>query len=126
MTSLLTATCTTRDAEPINVSVRDVVIDPYAVDGKLVRLYGFLRQAPEGDALYWDEHDITQSIPSHAVGVHYSSPAPAAAEPDGTYIAVEGIFHATKPPRRGWSSETVALAARYNGALVDARRVHVR
>ena len=126
MTGLLTATCTTRDAEPINVSVRDVVIDPYAVDGKLVRLYGFVHQAPDGDALYWHQSDIKLSIPSHAVGVHYSSPAPSDAEPDGRYVAVEGIFYAAKPPRRGWTSETTAVGERYNGALIDARRVQVR
>ena len=126
ITGLLTATCTTRDAEPINVSVRDVVIDPYAVDGKLVRLHGFLHQAPDGAALYWHEADIKQSIPSHAVGVQYSSPADSAAAPDGTFIVVEGIFHATKPPQRGWSSDTPSFAERYNGALADATRVQVR
>ena len=126
ITGLLTATCRTRDAEPINVSVRDVVIDPYAVDGKLVRLYGFLHQAPDGDALYWHEADIKQSISSHAVGVQYSSPAATEAASDGTLIAVEGIFYATKPPQHGWSSDTPSFAERYNGALVDATRVQVR
>ena len=123
---LLTATCSQPPAEPINVSVRDVVIDPYAVDGKLVRLYGLLHHTADGDALYWHEADIQQSIASHAVGVHYSSPPAAEVERDGMHVAMEGIFYAAKPPRRGRSSKMRAMDERYNGALVGARRVHVR
>ena len=125
--ALLSATCTTREAEPIDVSVRDVAIDPYAVDGKLVRLFGFLHHTREGDALYWLGADTRRSIESQPVAVHFSSTAPAAhQEPDGSYIVLEGIFHATKPQRRGWSSETAAAGERFNGALVDARRVQTR
>lgn len=123
---LLTTSCTTRDPDPIEVSVRDVVIDPYAVDGRLVRLHGLLRHGSSGAALYWPQGDIKHSIASHAVGVHYSSPPVAAGEPDGTYVAVEGFFYAARPPRRGWSSADKAIGPRYNGNLVDARPVRVR
>ena len=124
---LLSTTCTTRDAEPIVVSVRDVVVDPYAVDGKLVRLFGLLHHTRDGDALYWLEADVTRSTDSHAVAVHYSTAAPTPTDAtDGSYVALEGIFYATKPQRRGWSSETAAVPERFNGSLVDARRVQAR
>ena len=127
--ALLSATCTTRDAarEPIEVSVRDVVIDPYAVDGKLVRIYGLLHHTRDGDALYWLEADMKRSAESQAVAVHYASPAPQSDdEADGGHVALEGIFYATKPRRRGWTSETTSVPEQFNGALVDARRVQTR
>lgn len=107
--------------------MRDVVIDPYAVDGKLVRLIGLLHHTRDGDALYWHEADIKRSVGSHGVAVHYSSPAPAShQEADRSHVVLEGIFYATKPQRRGWNSETAGVCERFNGALVDARRIQTR
>ncbi len=124
---LLAATCTSPDAQPIDVSVRDVVIDPYAMDGRRVRLFGFLHHTRERDALYWRGADIKPSIDSDGVAVHYSSRAPASHhETDGSLVVLEGIFHATKPQRRGWNSETAGAGERFNGALVDARRIQTR
>ena len=124
---LLSATSATDEVEPIDVSVRDVVIEPYAVDGKLVRLFGLLHQTGDGDALYWPEPDLKGSGESPRVAVRYSSAAPPSQqEANGSYVALEGIFYATKPPRRGWTSETTAERVQFNGTLVAARRVQVR
>lgn len=113
--ALLTATCSLHDEKPIVVSVRDVVIDPYAVDGKLVNLVGLLHRGPKGDALYWHQQDIEQSNHSHAVSVQLPS-WPDGAGRRGTYVAVEGIFEADHDQR----------GSTFNGALLDARRVQVR
>ena len=113
--ALVTVTCSTREPQPIDVSVRDVVIDPYAVDGKLVRLIGLLRRTPDGDALYWHEADLQRPTESHAVAVELSTVWPEGAERRGTYVVVEGIFEADP------SGGDV-----FNGALLDARHAQIR
>ncbi len=114
--ALVAATCTTREAEPIDVSVRDIVIDPYAVDGKLVRLIGLLHRAPGGDALYWLQHDLERSIHAHGVSVRLSSSWPEGAVRPGTYVAVEGIFEA----------DDERPGSEFNGALLGARNPEIR
>jgi hypothetical protein len=114
--ALITATCAPRETQPIDVSVRDVVIDPYAVDGKLVRLTGRLHRGPQGDALYWHERDVQQSLRSHAVAVDLRSAWPEGADRPGTYVAVEGIFEA----------DADGASAKYNGALLEAREAQLR
>ena len=113
--ALVTVTCSTGEPQPIDVSVRDVVIDPYAVDGKLVRLIGLLHRTPEGDALYWHEADLERPMQSHAVSVDLSTEWPEGAERRGTYVVVEGIFEAD-----------ASDADVFNGALLDARHAQLR
>ena len=110
-----TATCSQNAAKPIDVSVRDVVIDPYAVDGKLVRLIGVLHRSGEGDALYWHERDIQQSNRNHGVAVRLSS-WPEGAERRGAYVAVEGIYEA----------DHEQPGSDLNGAIIEARHAEVR
>jgi hypothetical protein len=111
-----TATCSEHVSEPIEVSVRDVVTDPYAVDGKLVRLSGLLHRSPAGDVLYWHEQDIQRSNQNHAVAVRLSSSWPEGAERRGAYVAVEGVYEADYDEAGSDS----------NGAVLDARSAEVR
>ena len=91
-------------------------MDPYAVDGKLVRLVGRLHRSPAGDVLYWHDEDIEQANQNHGVSVRLSSSWPKGAEQRGTYVAVEGIFEADHDePGRD-----------YNGALLEARHAELR
>ena len=92
--ALTMTSCSRDEPKPIDVSVRDVVIDPYAVDGRRVRLIGLLHRAREGDALYWQEQDIEKSLHNHAVAVRLPSSWPDGAERRGAYVAVEGVFEA--------------------------------
>ena len=130
VSAALMVTCTTRDAEPLDLSVRDIVKDPHAVDGKLVRLSGLLHHTADGEAFFWPEATENKpSLESQGVAVHYSSSAPmrvANDEADGSYVTLEGIFYVAKPPRRRISAQTTAVHGRFNGALVDARPVETR
>lgn len=112
--ALATAMCSQHDSKPIDVSVRDVVIDPYAVDGKLVRLIGVLHRTVEGDALYWHEQDIRQSKRHHAVAIRLSSSWLDKAAQSGTHVAVEGIFEADDD------------CSEFNGALLEPRNAEGR
>jgi hypothetical protein len=116
LAALARATCSPDDAKPIDVSVRDVVIDPYAVDGKLVRMIGVLHRGPAGDVLYWHGQDIEQANEHHGVAVRLSSTWPAEAEGRGAYVAVEGIFEA----------DDDEPGSDFNGALLEARHAEVR
>ncbi len=110
------ATCSQQDSKPIQVSVRDIVSDPYAVDGKLVRLIGLLHRSGEGDILYWHEHDIQQSAQYHGIAVHLSSSWPEGSERRGAYVAVEGFYEADHDRTR----------SHFNGAVLDARPAEIR
>ncbi len=116
LAALATAMCSQHDPKPIDVSVRDVVIDPYAVDGKLVRLIGVLHRTAEGDALYWHEQDIRQSNRHHAVAIRRSSSWLDKAAQPGTHVAVEGIFEA----------DDDRAGSGFNGALLEPRNAEVR
>ena len=98
------------------MSVRDVVTDPYAVDGKLVRLIGVLHRSPSGDALYWHEHDAAQLNETHGVSVRLPPSWPAGSERRGAYVAVEGVFKA----------DHEQPGSDLNGALLDTRHAEVR
>jgi hypothetical protein len=111
-----TATCSQHGSKPIDVSVRDVVIDPYAVDGKLVRLVGLLHRSSAGDVLYWHEQDIQQRNRHHGVAVRLSSSWPQGAERRGAYVTVEGIYEADQ-------HEAGSVA---NGAILEARSAEVQ
>ena len=113
--ALVTVTCSKNEPQPIDVSVRDVVIDPYAVDGKLVRLIGLLHRSSDGDALYWLEADLDERRQSHAVSVALATDWPQGAARRGTYVVVEGIFEADST--RGGA---------YNGALLNPRHPQLR
>ena len=112
---LVTATRSPHRGKPIDVSVRDVVTDPYAVDGKLVRLIGLLHRSDRGDVLYWNEQDVAQANENHAVSVRLSSAWPEGAERRGTLVAVQGYFEAD-----------YERAGDFNGALLDPRYAEVR
>ncbi len=114
--ALATATCSQHNSEPIDVTVRDVVIDPYAVDGKRVRLTGVLHRTADGDALYWHEQDIPQTNRHHGVAIRQSSSWREKAVPPGTRVAVEGLFEADDD-RSG---------SEFNGALLDPRNAQLR
>ena len=92
--AFVTATCSKHGSKPIDVSVRDVIIDPYAVDGKRVRLIGVLHRTKDDDALYWHEQDIQHSNRKHGVALRLSSSSTDRAVLPGTYVAIEGIFEA--------------------------------
>ena len=113
---LFTATRSWQAAKPIDVSVRDVLTDPYAVDGKRVRLIGVLHRSANGDALYWHETDIEHANRSHAIPVEARSGWPAGAEQPGAYVSVEGVFQA----------DDALCASDYNGTLHAANRAAVR
>ena len=113
---LIALTSSDGETRPISVSVRDVAIDPYAVDGKLVRLVGLLHHSAEGDVMYWHESDIERSLHSHAVAVQIATPPLGRAEsaPQG-HVWVEGIFKADPVEASG-----------FNGAVLNARLVAAR
>jgi hypothetical protein len=112
-----------RYAEPITATVRDVLIDPYRVDARRVRLFGRLHRSELGDGLYWPDDDTPPLVQSWGVAVEYSSPEEQVEEPDGTYVGLEGIFLVNRPPRRGPHADDQYKAQPFNGALVAARRI---
>lgn len=115
LAALLMTTCSHDKSEPINVSVRDVVMDPYGVDGKYVRLVGYMQRRPNGDALYWLEHDMQRGVESHAVAVQLS-PKSQKEFVSGALGSFEGVFEA----------DGACGGGAFSGVLVNAHRVHVR
>ena len=86
---------------PKDVSIVQLLATPEKFNGKLVRVFGFLRLEFEGDALYFHKEDYEQGLTRNALFVYMpegSEPRPKDV-PGNTesinshYVLMEGIFH---------------------------------
>ena len=111
--AVLMTACSPRTAEPIQVTVRDVVTDPYRADGKRVKLVGLLHVGSDGDALYWHKIDINHSVDGHGVSVRLPLSPQERRQLDGKVVTVEGIFDADVDRHAGG----------FSGAIRDVRHV---
>jgi hypothetical protein len=80
---------------PKDVSIVQLLATPEKFDGKLVRVFGFLRLAFEGDALYLHREDDAQGLTRNAVWVDRTEAMEREqAKLNAHYVLVEGMFDA--------------------------------
>ena len=83
------------------VTLRDVISDPKAYDGRRVRLHGFLILQFEGNALYLSEADYRAQRFDRSLWVDESSRHPDAAILSGKLAFVSGVVDAGNPGHMG-------------------------
>ncbi len=92
-------------AEPLDVSLVQLVANPKDYDGKLVRVIGFLRLEYEGNGIYLHEDDYKHSIFKNGLWVNVSEDMHRRkVELDQKYVLIEGTFDAKMTGHMGlWS-----------------------
>ena len=80
---------------PKDVSMVQLLATPERFDGKLVRVFGFLRLAFEGDALYLHREDDTQGLTRNALWVDRTEAMEREQEKlNAHYVLIEATFDA--------------------------------
>ena len=84
-----------RDEMPKDVSMVQLLASPEKFDGKLVRVFGFLRLEFEGDALYLHREDDTQGLTRNALWVDRTDAMEREQEKlNAHYVLIEATFDA--------------------------------
>jgi hypothetical protein len=92
-----------RRAEPLDVSIIQLVANPAVYDGKVVRLIGFIHFEFEGNAIYLHKEDYDHAITNDGLWVDLA-PGFSAKECQGRYVIIEGTFRANDHGHMGmWS-----------------------
>ena len=85
---------------PEEVSMIQLISNPAAYNGKLVRVIGFVRFEFEGNALYLHEEDYKQMLTRNGAWLSM----PEKKELDRKYALIEGVFNAGNRGHLGlWS-----------------------
>lgn len=95
-----------RAADPVDVSMIQLLATPERFHGRVVRVQGFLKLEWEGDALYLHRTDFDQAIFRNAVGVTRSSAFVGKELSDG-YVLIEGQFDAKETGHLGAFSGSI-------------------
>jgi hypothetical protein len=97
-----------RAAQPVNVTLVQLIANPEEFDGKLIRVIGFLRLEFEGDVLYLHREDYEHAILGDGIWVDVT---PEMAKQKETlnmhYVLLEGIFSSVDRGHMGMWSGTI-------------------
>ena len=99
-------------AEPLDVSLVQLIANPKDYDGKVVRVIGFMRLEFEGNGIYLHQDDYKHSIYKNALWIDVSEDMQKRkAALDQTYVLVEGTFNAKMTGHMGlWSGSIQKIA----------------
>lgn len=98
--------------DPIDTSLVQLIANPMALDGKLVRVIGFLNLEFEGDAVYLHKEDFEHAISRNAIWVDIPDNIKDRAKLSGNYVLLEGIFDAKERGHMGMFSGAIQKITR--------------
>jgi hypothetical protein len=92
-------------AEPLDVSLVQLIANPKDYDGKVVRLIGFMKLEFEGNAIYLHEDDYKHNVCKNGLWIDATDEMERRrAELDEKYVLLEETFNAKMTGHmRGWS-----------------------
>ena len=92
-------------AEPVKVTLVQLIANPEKFDGKLIRVIGFLRLEFEGDVLYLHREDYEHAILGDGIWVDVTPEMTKQKETlNMHYVLLEGIFSSGERGHMGmWS-----------------------
>jgi hypothetical protein len=80
-------------AEPLDVSLIQLIASPKDYDGKVVRVIGFVRLEFEGNAIYLHQDDYKHGITKNGLWIDVTDDMrKKQAEIDQKYVLIEGTF----------------------------------
>jgi hypothetical protein len=99
---------------PVAVSLVQLIANPDAFDGKLVRVTGFVRVEHEGTAIYLHREDWEHMLTKNGLWLAANDSAPEGSREAGVnnrYALIEGRFNAKKKGHRGlWSGSIEGIS----------------
>jgi hypothetical protein len=110
-------------AEPINVSMIQLIADPQRFDGQTIRVIGFMRLEFEGNAVYLHREDYERSVLQNGVWIELTdSQLKTSAKLNNGYVIIEGTFSAKERGQLGIWSGSIQKISRLGSWSVDRRR----
>ena len=94
--------------QPQAVSIVQLISNPDAYTGKLVRVFGFVRFEMEGSAIYLHEEDYKQGLYKNGLWLTMNEQK----ELDQKYALVEGVFNAQNHGHMGLWSGSIEKVSR--------------
>ena len=101
-----------RAEDPIDTSLVQLIANPKALDGKLIRVIGFLNLEFEGDAVYLHKEDFEHAISQNGIWVDIPDDFKGRSKLSGNYVLLEGIFDAKRHGHMGMFSGTIRTVSR--------------
>jgi hypothetical protein len=102
------ATLELSGAEPIRVSIIQLIATPQSYDGKSVIVAGFMRLEVEGDALYLHEEDFKYGLTINSVWLTVTDAILDQREKyTDKYVEIEGTFNARNTGHFGMFSGSI-------------------
>jgi len=100
-------------AEPLTVSMIQLIANPKHYDGKVVRVSGFVKLEFEGNAIYLHEDDYKHAILKDGLWIDVTEDMRKhEAELDQKYLLIEGTFDATDTGHMGLFSGSIKKITR--------------
>jgi hypothetical protein len=110
-------------AEPINVSMIQLIADPQRFDGQNIRVIGFMRLEFEGNAVYLHREDYERAVLQNGVWIELTDPQiKTSAKLNNGYVIIEGTFSAKERGHLGIWSGSIQKVSRLGSWSVDRRR----
>ncbi|HEY7640446.1 MAG TPA: hypothetical protein VH814_12025 [Steroidobacteraceae bacterium] len=103
----LSASYATMAAQPLNVSMIQLIATPEKYQGKRVRMMAFLRIEFEGNAIYLHKEDYEQAIYSNGLWIDLPKAISNDKALTDRYVLVEGVFDGTRHGHLGLWSGTI-------------------
>jgi len=100
-------------AEPLDVSLVQLIANPKDYDGKIVRVIGFVKLEFEGNAIYLHQDDYKYGISKNGLWIDVTEEIrKRSTEFDQKYVMLEGMFNAKWKGHMGhWSGSIQKISA---------------
>lgn len=101
-------------AEPLDVSLIQLIAKPKDYDGKVVRVIGFVRLEFEGNAIYLHQDDYKHRISKNGLWIDVTDDIrKKQKEYDQKYVLLEGTFNAKETGHMGLWSGSIQKITRF-------------
>ena len=110
---------------PVSVSLIRLIANPEAFDGKLVRVFGYVRVEHEGTAVYLHREDYVKGLSKNGLWLAANDSAAEGsreAAVQNRYSLIEGRFSATETGHRGGWSGSISDITRMEPWDVDREK----
>src|SRR5882672_7970441 len=101
-------------AEPLDVSLVQLIANPKDYDGKLVRVIGFVKLEFEGNAIYLHQDDYRHNITKNGLWIDVTDEIRKKQKDyDQKYVLLEGTFNAKETGHMGLWSGSIQKISRF-------------
>src|SRR3954463_11374207 len=101
-------------AEPLDLSLVQLIANPKDYDGKIVRVIGFVRLEFEGNAIYLHQDDYKHSIAKNGLWIDVTDDIRKKQKDyDQKYVLLEGTFNAKDTGHMGLWSGSIEKITRF-------------